>query len=78
MEQTVTSPRNPPGEAAQRTAVLPVNAASGGSSSVSARESRSMAFFSAAVMLLTLRSATIAFIRPSDTLSHPMGEGNKS
>jgi len=55
MERTVTSPRNPPsapGDAAQRTAVLPVNATSGGSSSVSARETQSMAFFSAPLMLL--------------------------
>ncbi len=50
MHETAQAARAP-GEVAQRAAVLQVKATSGGSSSVSARETQSRAFFKAAVML---------------------------
>lgn len=56
MERRCIKPRKPPkstpGDAEQSTADLPLSADSGGSSSLSARDTQSIAFLSAAEMLL--------------------------
>ncbi len=63
MERTCTSariPPSPPGEALTSAHVFPEKATSGGSSSLSTRETQSMVFFSAAVMELLYSGEAIS------------------